>query len=190
MPYARSALYGTSAFGRRSRCWLRDALPEVLRPGQATPQAIELPRFSDHACPACSSERPAAYNPSIAVAPSTLCPRCAYVVAVRVDQMHQCDGARAAARGSRRRRFAGTALVVLDAQLRLLSWTWLLNDVLPQVEDGDGWTRPLRAKAAAPWVGAPQSRQVRDVRLFHFAGRLWLTSHSHNTPFAVSLLHI
>ena len=31
------------------------------------------------------------FNPSIAPAPSGLCPRCMYVVSLRADALHQCD---------------------------------------------------------------------------------------------------
>ena len=59
------------------------------------------------------------YNPSVASAPEGLCARCKYVVAVRVGAQHQCNP-----QGALNLGFAGSAVAILDAQLRLVAWDW------------------------------------------------------------------
>ena len=113
------------------------------------------------------------FNPAITEAPRGLCPRCTYVLALRVDAMHQCNasspllrrnmpqsapGATTSNRRGPTRQcsslmaqgcreigawFKGTALAVLDADRRLLGWTWLLprpeNQAPSPPQD---WRRP------------------------------------------------
>ena len=108
---------------------------------------------------------PRAYNPSVVAAPAGLCARCAFVVAVRVDAQHQCNAGGALMRG-----FVGTALIVLDSQLRRLAWTWYLNNRDLQLRSTsaahtvgliwEGRTDGSRAPLPLPW---PQG--LHDVRL-------------------------
>ena len=132
------------------------------------------------------------FNPSIAEAPPGLCPRCAYVAAIRVDSQHQCDPSSpyiTKPKGYRKRvsRFAwfrATALAVLDDHLELLGWTWLLNaphsqlkamhnaSSLPSSAQADLWLAKIGdADAfAPPWV-----KPVFDVRLLNMDGNLLAT---------------
>ena len=41
--------------------------------------------------PPANARRIHLYNPSIVPAPGRLCPRCAFLVALRADTLHQCD---------------------------------------------------------------------------------------------------
>ena len=71
------------------------------------------------------------FNPSIAAAPKSLCPRCAFVLSLRVDALHQCSAATTPYVSNENLAstdwFQGTAIAVLDAALALLEWTWLVN---------------------------------------------------------------
>ena len=72
------------------------------------------------------------FNPSLGAAPANLCPRCAWVAAVRVDPLHQCHEASPLLRPDPRMPkytaanawFKGTAIAVLDRDLKVLGWTW------------------------------------------------------------------
>ena len=77
-----------------------------------------------------SSFSPRVYNPSIVLAPPHLrgpCARCAYAAALRADEMHQCHAGGAVGR------FSGTILALLDANLTIIDWTWLLNEPESQI---------------------------------------------------------
>ena len=130
------------------------------------------------------------YNPAIARAPRGLCPRCAFVATLRVDSLHQCGSGTntTMANGSAehwvkrnvaRTNFRTTALLVLDAQLRILAWTWYLACPEVQVAAVDsqwvsgGWACPLGAGGSfqPPWA-----KGVFDARLLRVAGRLLITS--------------
>ena len=75
----------------------------------------------------------AMFNPSLARAPKGLCPRCAYLVSLRLDTLHQCDASsplfakhqfgKAIATGAW---FKGTVLGVADSAMNVLSWSWFL----------------------------------------------------------------
>lgn len=120
---------------------------------------------------------PRAFNPSIVAAPSGLCARCRYVVAVRASTRHQCDADGELSRRRRRRDFAATAILVLDASLRRVASTWLLNAVDVQLRPSDGAFEPSR-------------NRVHDVRLHKHDGQLLMTSHCHKCRFRISLLHL
>ena len=80
------------------------------------------------------------FNPSLVQAPHGLCPRCAWVATLRVDPLHQCDRSSPLYHSDLSKPsaaiawFKGTAVVVLDADWRVLgTHTWLINSPLQQV---------------------------------------------------------
>ena len=98
------------------------------------------------------------FNPSIARAPSGLCPRCTYVATFRVDRLaSQCFPSSAAAS-----EFRATAVAVLANSLHVLAWTWLMN--CPEVQIGRNRTSTLSAQhwlvpvGAADEFAAPRSK--------------------------------
>ena len=120
------------------------------------------------------------FNPAIARAPRGLCPRCAYVVAMRADGLHQCNrssplmpppGAprksKAIATGAW---FKGTAILVLDANLRTLGWSWMLprpEDQVSILHNGSRWyVRPGVSDGYLPPWGKP----AYDTRLLNLDG--------------------
>ena len=121
------------------------------------------------------------FNPSIAAAPRGLCPRCAFVVSVRVDALHQCDASSPYSRHepgmprvlAANAWFKGTAIAVLDERLRLLTWTWLLSSPALQVSRSPTQVRQgyhARVGAAGNFT-PPWSLRAYDARLFNFDGR-------------------
>jgi hypothetical protein len=77
------------------------------------------------------------FNPSsLAEAPDGLCGRCKYVVAIRVDPLHQCDSSSFyQSLEAEPIDWRGTAIAILDEHLRLVSWTWLLLRPSEQLAD-------------------------------------------------------
>ena len=157
------------------------------------------------------------FNPSIVPSPSGLCPRCSFLVALRADALHQCDASSPLQRRepgmpavvATNAWFKGTVLAVLDSQLRLLGWTWLLVDPEKQASpfaegkhNGGGagadanrsgwWAPPGAADGFAP----PWSAHAIDTRLLNFGGERILATfvrscHAHQPcHFGVSQLHI
>ena len=169
--------------GRPRQAFLRNLKPIVLdaelrslslEVGKVQgPAALGLPAQPRHL---------GTFNPSIAAAPRGLCPRCAFVVSVRVDALHQCD---ASSPYSRREPgmprvlaanawFKGTAIALLDQRLQLLTWTWLLSSPALQVSRSpvqvrQGYHAPLGA--AGNFSTPPWSLRSYDTRLFNFDGR-------------------
>ena len=173
--YSSRRLYGAPrAFLDRSRSWLRGVTPVVLHTDDV-PRilALNLSFFSSLEKQLATQRRnsgglkrtrasvPRAYNPSIARSPVGLCARCEWVVAVRVDSLHQCHRRGAISSG-----FLGCAIAVLDEHFSMLGWTWLFNSCN---------RRPFFAASVQtppPWL-CPQ----RDVRLLNVGGRLLMTFH-------------
>lgn len=114
---------------------------------------LGLPQIAGPALlgPPASARRVAAFNPSIVPAPYGLCPRCAWVVSLRVDPLHQCDRTsplyqpeltKASAANAW---FKGTAIVVLDDKWEPIGeHTWLINSPLQQARPPKG---PVRARS-------------------------------------------
>ena len=209
-PYEASRLYGTTAFAQEELGfrWLRHMCPRVLRLGPPSRSLEPLRRFrlpvpravrprglarklmragyrSDCSPPPHSLRT---YNPSLAVAPRNLvqaCPRCRYVVSLRVDAMHQCDASGAYITG-----FKNAALAVMDADLEMLGWTWLYNEPHTQIDGQEGSALRTElglglADAAPPW-----SSPFYDVRLFDFDGTLFATGVCRCATFDVVQLHV
>ena len=126
------------------------------------------------------------FNPSLVASPKGLCPQCAYVASLRADVLHQCDESNAyetreigmPSRVALNAWFKGTVIAVLDADLRVLGWTWLLVEPAKQVlnlarrsgADGSrsGWFVPpgVSDGFAPPWSG-----HAFDARLFNLDDR-------------------
>ena len=139
--YAASRLYGAGAAfsaANMSR-YLRQVRPQVLRFELGRPTLIDL-NLGNMSGPAslgipAHDREMGIFNPALVPAPKRLCPRCAYVVALRVDPLHQCHENSPLLKTdpnmptytAANAWFKGTAIAVLDAQLKVLGWTWLLN---------------------------------------------------------------
>ena len=96
--YDNSRLYGFSKSGWPPAAYLRKQTPRLL-PISNEVRTLSLD-LGNHTGPESvqegflkeSSSLPAKlFNPSIVAAPPNLCPRCAFVAAVRADVLHQCD---------------------------------------------------------------------------------------------------
>ena len=151
------------------------------------------------------------FNPSIVVSPRGLCRRCAFVATLRADALHQCDASNAfqtrepgmPARVATNAWFKGTIVAVLDAQLHVLAWTWLLCEPAKQVMVGarrsaddpsrSGWHVPSGVSGgfSPPWTS-----HAYDARLFNLDGEHLLVTflrscHAHQPcPFGVSQLQL
>ena len=136
------------------------------------------------------------YNPSLVAAPNGLCPRCAFVAAVRADTLHQCDKDsplftfRSPKRIAQAAFFKSTAIVVFDAQLRVLRWTWFLSQPKKQVATWDAVSpRMYVPPGSADGYDPPWAQQVFDARLLNFDGEhLFITYNCPNCKFSLSLL--
>ena len=127
------------------------------------------------------------FNPSVVKAPDGVCPRCAYVMSLRADCLHQCDASSPyATRKPGESFFRGTAILLLDSSLRRLGWTWLLNAptnqvaplARPELADQLHGASTIRFRARrgdadgfAPFHAAP----VYDIRLMTYRGQLLAT---------------
>lgn len=192
--YSAARMLGAAdAFASNRRgMYLRGMQPHVVKLSGLRTLSLNLgkisgpPRLGQPAWP----RHMRAFNPSIAPAPDGLCQRCAYVVALRVDALHQCDRTSPllhrekgmplhTATGAF---FKGTALAVLDASLsEVLGWTWFIGrpveqlapakDAVPlpanasssDIRTANRWQVPL---GAADGFAPPWSKPLYDARLF------------------------
>lgn len=135
--YDRARMHGAAArFTGASTRWLRGLQPTVLaledtRVIDIGFASMSRPRFSFNSVCESGNIVPRAFNPSLIVAPALLCPGCAYVLSVRADSLHQCDASGASSNG-----FLGSAIAVLDAKLRVLTWSWLRWTTVDGVDEG------------------------------------------------------
>ena len=125
------------------------------------------------------------FNPSLVAAPAGLCARCTFVAAMRADPLHQCDSTSPLQTRevgmpgvvATNAWFKGTVIAVLDDDLKVIAWTWLLIDPAKQIEarltrqdngNRSGWFVPTGSadKFAPPW-----SELAIDARLFDLDGR-------------------
>ena len=137
------------------------------------------------------------FNPSIVPAPDGLCPRCAYVASLRVDPLHQCSRQSPlfkTPRGLTKRPmsatawFRNTAIVILDARLEIIGWTWLIAVPHAQINPAweyKNWTIGFGKSDGfkPPWTG-----QIFDVRLFNMHGRIFGTVVCAKCSFALMLI--
>ena len=144
-----------------------------------------------------ASYSPRGYNPSVVRAPDGLCSRCYYLAAVRVDAQHGCN-----ARGAIQRGYTGTAMVVLDANLRTLAWCWWYNNPAIQLTGartwGLEWDLPHQASATQS-IGEPRDglplpwpNTKYDVRLVNVRRGTILATHQCRQckAFSVQLVQI
>ena len=138
------------------------------------------------------------FNPSLAIAPPSLCPRCAYVVAMRVDPLHQCHdnspllhpdpgmpkGVAANAW------FKGTAIAVMDRELRVLGWTWLLNAPQHQVSSQRTPSRWFVPVGVADRFPPPWAKSVYDVRVLRIDEHLFVSYVCRKCAFSVAQLQL
>jgi len=125
------------------------------------------------------------YNPSLAAAPRGLCPRCAFVLALRVDGLHQCSSSTTPYRSEQTLAetdwFQGTAIAVLDASLAILGWTWLVNSPPYQIATKGANPAAVRAARCMQHGASDHSflpswaKQTFDARIFNVAGGLVVT---------------
>ena len=138
------------------------------------------------------------FNPSLAKAPPSLCPRCAYVALVRVDPLHQCHDLSPLLKPdpgmpkntAANAWFKGTALAALDKELRVLGWTWLLNapqHQVPQQPTPSRWFVPVGASDRFP---PPWAKAVYDVRIVSIAERLFVSYVCRRCDFSVAQLQV
>ena len=200
-PAQRERLYGApAAFTGDASDFLHGATPEVLR---LSSRELRLP-FSELSGPpslgCAGSSRPAKFfNPSIARSPTGLCARCAWVAAIRVDTLHQCDSSSPwIDRRTNGFLYSGSAIAVLDASLALLDWTWFLNAPYHQVAQSPNEPSVADARCIAPGAAGsfnntpPFQRPVHDLRLFNYdeAHHLLATYNCIGCHFSVSLVQL
>ena len=192
--YAAERMWGAeTAFTSPCFEWLRGMRPVVLQlEGRAHasgsnafgPDLGVHPQSSLHANATSWPVR--FFNPSVVKAPDGLCPRCAYVMSLRADCLHQCDASSPyATMKAADRLFRGTAIFLLDSSLRRLGWTWLLNAPTNQVaphthpELADqlhaGRLRFRARRGDADGFAPVHTAPVFDVRLISYRGQLLAT---------------
>ena len=190
--YATNRMYGAPAvFASSCARFLRGLQPAVLA-AEGGPHTVQTDIFPPARPTRSGRIWPLrAWNPSVVAAPVGLCPRCAFLTAVRVDARHQCDGSTPLSREHRQdhgQLFRGTAIIVLDASLRRLGATWLVNAPGFQVmapsaaELANATLANERARmrkripiGAADLFDSSFSKQAYDVRLFSFGGHILAT---------------
>ena len=205
--YASDHMYGAAAAFGSGRGYIFGVPPSILSL-QSTP--LELLGLGTVSRPAeLKGSRPHAtpppvrlWNPSVAPAPFGLCARCALVVAVRVDALHQCarESSPLADRGKRALLhhadwFHNTAIALLDAELRPLGWTWLINSPAFQVAAHDGAAARATgcvAPGSADAFRPPWSKRTFDARLLPVggAGELVVTYACSSCKFSLSPLQL
>ena len=186
--FESARLYGAREAFTTARGFLLDERPRVL--ALSSMQALEVPGLVSIGPPEALPLRPfqpdqkrspepaKAFNPSIALAPHGLCPRCKYAMTLRVDTLHQCDSESSPYNGGPARLangnwFQGTVVGILDAELRLLGWTWLLNAPAYQIASADQ-NASMARRAGCLLAGASDgfrmswAKQTFDARLLHW----------------------
>lgn len=138
------------------------------------------------------------FNPSIAQAPVGLCARCRYVATLRLDSLHQCDRSSPLldpkaqkTQSAANAWFHGTALALLDEELQVIAWTWLVNAPKGQMapnraEERRWFIKPGVSDGFLP----PWTKQVYDTRLFNLGGRLFASYNCRGCSYSVSLVHV
>ena len=138
------------------------------------------------------------FNPSLAKAPPGLCPRCVYIAAVRVDPLHQCHDESPLLKPdpgmpkniAANAFFKGTAIAVLDRELRVLGWTWLLNAPQHQVSGAASPSRWFVPSGVADRFPPPWAKAVYDVRVIAINQRLFVSYVCKKCAFSVAHLQV
>ena len=121
------------------------------------------------------------FNPSLCPAPSSLrrrCPTCSYVVAMHASPLHQCDQTSPLLRPAHRQVGSDgaplgkhTAVAVLDGELHVLGWTWLLNEPSAQVASRpDGRGHVVGLEKWARFLSSPRNGRVTDTSRVNNSG--------------------
>lgn len=146
------------------------------------------------------------YNPSVVPLTgeaSAICRRCKYVAAIRADSLHQCaeDNMwahldRDVRRRSDERFYYGTVIALLDHELSLLGWTWLVASPQRQImqsprhERDQGFPDSIPPNVSDDFAPS-YTGMVYDVRLFNVrdaAGTILCTFSCTSCVFSVSQL--
>jgi hypothetical protein len=138
------------------------------------------------------------FNPSLARAPASLCRRCVYVAAVRVDPLHQCHATSPLVKldtgmprfTAANAWFKGTAIAALDGQLRVIGWTWLLNAPQHQVSSAKSPSRWFVPIGSADRFPPPWAKAVYDVRVINIGMRLFVSYVCRKCAFSVAQLQL
>ena len=173
----------------------------MLRPEALAPLRVKLGHIEGPdtmGVPGQAGHYMGQFNPSIVPAPDGLCPRCAYLVSLRIDPLHQCSRRSplfTPPRGIPKRSpatawFRNTALALLDAKFEVITWTWLLAAPHAQINPRwayKNWTIDFGGSDGfrPPWTG-----QIYDVRLFNLHGRIFATNACAKCNFALMLITI
>lgn len=183
--YAPERMYGVRTGFRDSSRFLGGRPPAVLSLAALTALSLQYRPFSGPRAQSPQLELRLS-NPSLARAPPNLCPRCAYVTTVRADTLHQCD-ATSPLYWTRPKKmqaladpFKGTALIVLDDELRALGWTWLLSQPFKQTAHPDDAGRGARWQVPVGSTDAfdpPWAQPTVDARLLNLDGRHLLVTY-------------
>ena len=200
--YSRDRMYGAAAaFATANRsAFLRRRHPRVLALDGA-PSVLDLDLGSisgpESLGPPARAREMGIFNPSLAAAPDGLCPRCAYVAALRVDPLHQCheaspllDPKESTEQSAANAWFKGTAIAVLDRRLRTLGWTWLINAPQFQVSQHPQPSRWFVPVGAADSFPPPWAKAVYDVRVVGIRGRLFVSYVCRRCDFSVAHLQL
>jgi len=200
-------LYGARLAFSTSHGFLLDQQPRVLAIGWL--QALDIPGIGRIGPPEAfpimggrtRSAQPAkAFNPSIARAPRGLCPRCTYAITLRIDTLHQCSTSSSPYTGSSEQLsastwFQGTVVGILDEQMRLIGWTWLINSPEYQIASAD-YNESTARRAGCVVAGAadsfqpPWAKQIFDARLLNVHGELLVTYACSGCAFSLSPLRL
>ena len=138
------------------------------------------------------------FNPSLVAAPANLCRRCAYVAAVRVDPLHQCHEASPLLRPdpgmpkntAANAWFKGTAIAVLDKDLKVLGWTWLINAPQHQLSNDPSPSRWFAPVGAADRFSPPWSKAVYDMRIVSINDHLFVSFVCRKCAFSIAQLQL
>jgi hypothetical protein len=195
-PHAVSAASAVCIRSHVPHAWLQVLRPEALAPLRVKLGHIEGP--ASMGVPGNAGHHMGQFNPSIVPAPDGLCPRCVYLVSLRIDPLHQCSRRSplfTPPRGLPKRSpatawFRNTALAVLDAKFEVITWTWLLAAVHAQINPRwayKNWTIDFGGSDGfrPPWTG-----QIYDVRLFNLHGRIFATNACAKCNFALMLITV
>ena len=206
MPYDAPWMYhAEAAWSSAGAAFLQNRTPQVLK---LETLPLSLPLGPIAGPPSLGSPAHAkvfsTFNPAIAKAPANLCPRCAYVVALRADALHQCNATsplaaqvKADAASAKPKQiatgayFKGTALAVLDTSLSLIGWTWMLprpEDQVNIMHNGSRWyVQPGVSDGFLPPWGKP----AYDTRLLNLDGKhLFATFNCKACTFSVAFLEL
>ena len=200
--YSQAQMYGAPRHFAREQCaqFLRGHCASVLPVSQPRTLSVNVgtfagpPQLGEPAHP-----RPLRFfNPSLTAAPHGLCPRCVYVVAVRADVLHQCDASSPLFNATWKKMtiataafFKGTVLLVLDREMAVLDWTWLITRPPLQIATWADHGREYVPAGVSGGFTPPWSQQVYDARLLNLDGRhLLVTYNCAACTFSVSPVHL